>query len=118
MQEIFSLVGDELKKENLIPLVPAGVVITGGGAETVKIAEIAKRELNLSARIGNPVELQGLTSDIKKPSYATSIGLLEYGRKEGGGNSSGGFSFGSIFKGFSFGSIPNTLSKLFKSLMP
>ncbi|MCB9812798.1 MAG: cell division protein FtsA [Pseudomonadales bacterium] len=118
MQEIFSLVGDELKKENLFPLIPAGIVITGGGAETTKIAEVAKRELNLSARIGKPIELQGLTSDIKKPGYATSIGLLIYGKREGGSSTGEGFNLKSIFKGFSFGSIPNTVGKFIKSLIP
>jgi cell division protein FtsA len=118
MQEIFSLIGEQLKKENLFPLVPAGIVITGGGAETTKIVEIAKRELNLSARIGKPVELAGLTSDIKKPEFATSIGLLQYGKREGGSTSGGSFNFASIFKGFSLGSITSSIGKFFKSLMP
>jgi len=118
MQEIFALVGDRLKSENLLPLIPAGVVITGGGAQTTKIAEIAKRELNLSARVGNPIELQGLTNDITKPEFATSIGLLYLGQKETGSSSSTGFDFGSLFKGFSLGSIPSKIGNLFKSLMP
>lgn len=114
MQEIFGLVGKELKKENLLPLVPAGVVITGGGAHTTKISQIAKRELNLSARVGNPIELKGLTSDIKKPEFATSIGLLQFGKKQGGSEANGGFDFSSLFKGFSLGKVTG----LFKSLMP
>ncbi len=118
MQEIFVLVGDELKSQNLLPLIPAGVVITGGGAQTTKIAEVAKRELNLSARIGTPVELQGLTSDISKPEYATSIGLLHLGKKQSGDNSTSGFSFGSLLGGMNLGSIPSKISDLFKSLMP
>ncbi len=118
MQEIFSLIGDHLKKENLFPLIPAGIVITGGGAETTKIAEVAKRELNLSARIGIPIELQGLTSDIKKPGFSTSIGLLQYGKNEGGSTTGGGFNIGSIFKGISLSSFTKTFGKLFKSLMP
>lgn len=118
MQEIFSLVGERLKSENLFPLIPAGIVITGGGAQTTKIAEIAKRELNLSARIGKPLELQGLTNDITKPEFATSIGLLYLGKKQGGSDISGGFSFGSMFKGISFGSLPKKIGELFKSLLP
>ncbi|MBU0974694.1 cell division protein FtsA [Patescibacteria group bacterium] len=118
MQEIFSLIGDRLKNENLFPLIPAGIVITGGGAETTKIVEVAKRELNLSARIGKPVKLEGLTSDIKKPGFATSIGLLQYGKRKGGGTISSGFNFGSILKKISFSSFTKIFSKLFKSLMP
>lgn len=118
MQEIFSLVGEKLKSENLFPLIPAGVVITGGGAQTTKIAEIAKRELNLSARIGKPLELQGLTNDITKPEYATSIGLLHLGKKQKNAGTTSSFSFGSAFKGMSLGTLPSKIGELFKSLMP
>lgn len=118
MQEIFSLVGERLKSENLFPLIPAGVVITGGGAQTTKIAEIAKRELNLSARIGKPLELQGLTNDITKPEYATSIGLLHLGKKQKNAGTTSNFNLGSAFKGISLGTIPNKIGELFKSLMP
>ncbi len=118
MQEIFALIGERLKSENLFPLIPAGIVIAGGGAQTTKIAEIAKRELNLSARIGKPVELQGLTNDITKPEFATSIGLLHLGRKQKNAGTTSNFSFGSIFKGLSLGSIPSKIGELFKSLMP
>ena len=118
MQEIFALVSDELKSQNLLPLIPAGIVITGGGAQTTKIAEIAKRELNLSARIGTPIELQGLTNDIAKPEYATSIGLLHLGKKQTGGSPTGGFSIGSLFGSMQFSSIPSKISELFKSLLP
>ncbi len=83
MQEIFSLVSEKLKAQNLLSSIPAGVVISGGGAETAQIAEVAKRELNLPARIGKPVELQGLITDIHKPSYAASVGLLMHGKKRG-----------------------------------
>jgi cell division protein FtsA len=118
MQEIFSLVEERLKSENLLPLIPAGVVIAGGGAQTTKIAEIAKRQLNLSARIGKPIELQGLTNDITKPEFATSIGLLYLGKKQEGAGTNPGFDFGSMFKGFSLGSLVGKIGGLFKSLMP
>lgn len=119
MQEIFSLIGNRLKSENLFPLIPAGVVLTGGGAQTVKIAEVAKKELNMSARVGKPLELEGLTTDIQKPSFATSIGLLYYGKKHGGGTTESSFAgFGSMFKGFSGNGLGTKLSEFFKSIMP
>ncbi len=78
MKEMFALIAKELQKHNLLPLVPAGLVLAGGGAETVGIVEIAKRTLNLPARVGKPTELKGLIDDIQKPSFAASIGLLVY----------------------------------------
>lgn len=118
MQEIFSLVGERLDSENLLPLIPAGVVITGGGAQTTKIAEVAKRELNMSARVGTPFELQGLTTDLTKPEFATSIGLLNIGKKDTTVSPGSGFDIASLFSGFSLGSLPKKISDLFKSLIP
>jgi cell division protein FtsA len=76
MKEMFSLIAKDLQKEQLLPLIPAGLVLSGGGSETVGMVEVAKRTLNLPARVGRPTELRGLIDDIQKPSYATAIGLL------------------------------------------
>lgn len=82
MKEMFGLIQKELEKHNLVALIPAGLVLAGGGAETVGIVEVAKRTLNLPARVGKPTELKGLIDDIQKPSFATSIGLLVHAAKK------------------------------------
>lgn len=79
LQEMFKLIGQELEKENLFPLVPAGVVLTGGGSETVGIVDVCKRILGLPTRVGKPEGLKGLIDEIEVPSYSTSAGLLLYG---------------------------------------
>jgi len=84
IQEIFSLVAEKIAAQDLIREIPAGLVITGGGAETVDMLPIARKELKMSARIGKPFELSGLTTEIQKPAFATSIGLLFYGKEHGG----------------------------------
>jgi len=119
MQEIFGLIGDQLKEEQLLKEIPAGIVITGGGALTLHIAEVAKRELNLPARVGTPIELKGLVRDIHSPAYANSIGLLQYGLSSGQGDSISSFSLGSLFENISsVGKISEKISSLFKSLLP
>ncbi len=119
LKEIFTMVGERLEMHNLLPVVPAGIVVSGGGAETVGIEEVAKRTLNLPARVGLPREITGLTMDIHKPSFVTSVGLLEYGRQHGGGNTnSGGFNFGSILKPMQGKNPLKTLKSFFKSLLP
>lgn len=119
MKEIFSMVLKVLDHNNLMPVVPAGVIISGGGAETVEIKEIAKRVLNLPARIGMPKEIKGLTMDIHKPSFINSIGLLEYGRQQSSKNSSGGkIEFGSFLKPIMGGKPFKGIGSFFKSLMP
>lgn len=119
MQEIFGLVGDVLKEQGLLKDIPAGIVICGGGALTLHIAEVAKRELNLPARIGEPTKLDGLVRNIHSPLYATSIGLLYYGLNHGQPDSVSNFSIGSVFSGFgSVGKLPEKVGSLIKSLLP
>ncbi|MBU1885557.1 cell division protein FtsA [Patescibacteria group bacterium] len=119
MKEIFTMVGKKLEHKNLIPVIPAGVIISGGGAETVGIQEVARRTLNLPARIGMPKEIKGLTMDIHNPSFVNSIGLLEYGRQRAGKSSArSGIQLGSFFKSVFGKKFSEAISSFFKSLMP
>ncbi len=81
--EIMKMVAEKLDKKDLISQIPAGLVFTGGGAETVSLIEVAKKIFRLPARIGQPVEMQGLVSDIQRPAFSSSIGLLYYGKQQG-----------------------------------
>ncbi len=118
MQEIFTLIAEQLQKHNLVSQIPAGLILTGGGAETIKIAEIAKRELKLPARVGQPIELQGLIGDIQKASYATSIGLLQYAKMHGAKPAESSFDMSGILGQVKLGTLGKKLQGLFKSLMP
>ena len=71
--EIFGEVQKELKKISRQGLLPAGVVLTGGGAKLPKIKELCKRELKLPCRIGNP---QGFSSPQEDPVLASVCGLV------------------------------------------
>ena len=70
--EIFEQVQKELKKISRQGLLPAGVVLTGGGAKLPKIVELAKKELKLPVQIGTPRGFLGLEPD---PALATVCGL-------------------------------------------
>lgn len=119
MKEIFSMVGKKLEQKKLIPVVPAGVIISGGGAETVGMEEVAKRILNLPARIGMPKEIKGLTMDIHSPSFVNSIGLLEYGRQHAKKSSTRpSIQLRSLFKSLFGKKFGETIGSFFKSLMP
>ena len=73
VSEIFDQVNKELKKISRQKLLPAGIVLTGGGAKLPKIVELAKRELKLPCRIGKPRGFVGLNGD---PTLATVCGLV------------------------------------------
>ncbi len=81
VEELFSMVHDELKKSGYDSLLPAGLVITGGTAELPGILEVAGQTLDLPARIGSPLGLHGLADSINRPAYATAVGLLLWGMR-------------------------------------
>src|SRR3989344_1685420 len=76
LNELFTMVGLELKRSGLATQTPAGVVITGGGSKTVGAEDSAKRMLSMQVRTGSPMGITGLIDDVENPSFATAIGLL------------------------------------------
>ncbi len=73
VSEIFDLIQKELKKINRQELLPAGIVLTGGGAKLSKIKELAKQQLKLPCEIGVPKNIVGLEED---PALSTVAGLI------------------------------------------
>jgi cell division protein FtsA len=120
LREIMELAHEELKKQEILDEVPSGLVLTGGGAETVGVVETARRVMNLPARVGRPVGLRGLIDEIETPMYSTVTGLLTYGKKQGISqvSSHGGFSLGGLPKGIKPNSIFSGIKKLIQSIWP
>ena len=81
LEEIFGLIYDELKRNDLLELTPAGVVLAGGGAQTASAVEICRRTMALPVRVGIPQNVTGLVDDILTPEFAATIGLISYGQK-------------------------------------
>jgi len=71
--EIFELINKELKKISRQQLLPAGVILTGGGAKLKKIVELSKRELKLPSKIGFPQGIIGIDPDT---ALSTVAGLV------------------------------------------
>ncbi len=81
VEEIFSLVYNELVRSDHEETISSGVVITGGSSELPGVTEIAEQIFSAPARIGYPQEISGLVEVVNKPMYATSVGLVIYGSK-------------------------------------
>jgi cell division protein FtsA len=73
VSEMFDLVSGELKKISKFGLLPAGIVITGGGSKLPGIAEFGKKAFKLPCRIGYPADFRGLDKD---SSLSTVCGLI------------------------------------------
>ncbi|MEK7616826.1 MAG: cell division protein FtsA [Patescibacteria group bacterium] len=86
LQEIFKYVAREIKKSGFGTQVPSGLVICGGGAQTVGLLEQAKYVLGFPARVGKIEGLGGLIEEIDSPTFATAAGLVLYGSSQSGGS--------------------------------
>ncbi len=76
LEEIFQLLYSKIDESGFLTSIPAGVVLTGGGAQTVNIKEICEKIIPLPLRIANPPKVGGIIDDIINPAYSSSIGLL------------------------------------------
>lgn len=83
LNEIFTMIGMEVKRSQAGGLTPAGVVLCGGGAQTIGSLEVAKKILAMPVRIGIPEKVTGLVDDIKSAEFAASVGLVLYGQRSG-----------------------------------
>jgi cell division protein FtsA len=79
LNEIFTMIGMEIKRSGYGGQTPAGVVVTGGGALTVGITDSAKRALAMPVRVGIPVSIKGLIDEIEDTPFSTVVGLAIFG---------------------------------------
>jgi cell division protein FtsA len=119
LNEIFAMIGMEIKKSGFGGQTPAGIVITGGGAMTIGIKEAARRTLAMPVRIGMPVNIKGIIDEVQHPSYSTAIGLTIYGAQNISGSGSLPFSFG-LPKGSAvkIGKVFKKIIDIIKSFIP
>lgn len=106
VSEIFDLTREELKKALSQSLLPAGIVLTGGGAKLPRIIDLAKKELKLPVRIGVQQELDGLEKD---SSLSTVCGLVLEAYETNGGHHTPSDLGGGFFP---------KLKKIFKVFLP
>ena len=79
LREILNMVKLEIQKSQMAGLTPSGVVLTGGGAQTIGMLELAKQELGMPVRIGMPQGATGLVEEIASPAYSAALGLIIHG---------------------------------------
>lgn len=74
--ELLDLVNKELKKIDRAGLLPAGVVLVGGGAKLSGLVELVKEKLKLPVQIGFPQGMEGVVDQVDDPGFATVCGLI------------------------------------------
>jgi cell division protein FtsA len=84
MSEIYSLIGEEIKRSGHAGMLPAGVILTGGGARIGGAAELARDVFQMPVRIGTPQGVGGLMDQLSNPAFSAPIGLLLWGAHHAG----------------------------------
>jgi cell division protein FtsA len=81
IEEILTLAYHEMEKSDLLNLMAAGGVITGGGAILPGTVELAEQIWGIPVKLGIPKYLGGLTESVRSPIFATAVGLTLYGHR-------------------------------------
>lgn len=83
MQEVLEYASDEITRAGFSQRLPAGVVLTGGGAQAPGIVELAREVFAMPARTGVPGQhLRGLADSVESPAFAVPVGLVLYGARQ------------------------------------
>jgi cell division protein FtsA len=83
LQETLEFALDEINRAGYHQRLPAGVVLTGGGALTPGIVELAREVFAMPVRVGKPGQnLAGLTDSVDSPRAAVVAGLAQYGARQ------------------------------------
>ena len=82
LDQLFGMVGDEIRRSGYEGLLPGGVVLGGGVASMAGIESDAQHKLKMPVRVGRSKKAGGLAEAFDSPAYATSVGLVLYGLKQ------------------------------------
>jgi cell division protein FtsA len=115
LEEIFNMVNKELKSVGRDGQLPAGAILTGGGAKLEGIVDLAKKELRLPVAIGFPQNISTIIDRVDDPAYATAVGLVLWADEYLTQNRTGVSRFA---KKFLMTASAEGLRKFFKQFLP
>lgn len=84
LSDMFDLIEKHLKSIGRNGLLPAGIILTGGGSGTPELEALAQHTLRLPARIGTPENGLNVRSQVSDPSWAVAYGLCMIGKRDEG----------------------------------
>ncbi len=111
LSDIFELIENHLKKIKRNGLLPAGVILIGGGSQLKVVEEFSKNFLKLPSKIGAPESSGNSKNKIRDLSWLVAVGLVQMERSYGNYKAENGV--GSTLK-----KIKNFFNSIGKQLMP
>ena len=97
-RELMELLREHLRQAGVYELLGAGVVFTGGGSRLNGLMETAEETLRRQARLGYPVPIAKLPSNLLEPEFSTAIGMVLYGHRARQGRTNSDRGFGARLK--------------------
>ncbi len=80
-RELLYFVKESLRQGGVLDALGAGCVLTGGGSTLPGMLDVTESQLRVPARIGMPVRLSNMPSELINPSFATPIGMILYAHR-------------------------------------
>ena len=114
VEEMDKMVDRELQAIDRSGLLPAGIIITGGGAKLPGLIDIGKRDFRLPVSIGFPIGYTTAIDKVQDPQFTTALGLASWAADASS-------THGLFSKLPAFGSVNDTVNGMrhwFKSLLP
>ncbi len=112
LRDIFELIDNHLKKIKRSGLLPAGIIITGGGANIEMIEELSKSTLKLPSKIGTAEMFENTKSKVRDRAWFVAAGLAVAGA------ASGRETYETSGLGLSLKKVKEFFSSIFKQLIP
>lgn len=75
-QELIAFISDDLRRAGLDRQMPAGFVLSGGGAQLAGLLELMEQTFHLPGRIAEPRGILDMPEQVAQPEYATAVGLV------------------------------------------
>lgn len=118
IEEIFERIEAELKRIERSGMLPAGIVLTGGGAKLNGVTEVARNIFHLPATVGMPHAESSIPELVQDPSFSTAVGLVLWGyeaeRQEVTSFATSAKQSGAHW----MSKVSDPIKKIFKSFMP
>lgn len=77
-RELLDMVQEELRKAGKDGLLPAGVILTGGGSKLPGFVSLVRDTLSLPVKLGKPVGVEAFDAAMD-PAFSVAIGLVAWG---------------------------------------
>ena len=116
MEEILACVKQEIIKSGYYHCLPAGIVLTGGGALMPAVIRLCAQITGLPVRIGSPRDIANLPQHLQSPVYATGLGLVLYGARYTHGGQANQVAV-AVQIGRHVGSFMESLQRFFRRMM-